>query len=287
MGNMSWLWFALLSAFSTSVVTPLNKKLTDNLSPVTILWLPGFLAIPIYVALILYFGLPTLNGQFGVILLGTVILEIISNLLVIYALKIEDISVVIPLLAISPAFAYFINIAFLQAPFNIFGILGICLVIVGAALVHLNFKKKRWGFKFSLGSILTILVSILWAFGTLGFVLGIKDSNLLSFVSAVNLITTILLIILDIFILKTVFPKKYIFHPINLSLTLFRFMSWIGEFSAVSMIAQPAYVGAVRKLDVLLSVVYGKLFWNEKHFWQKFFAGIVIIIGVSIIIFLG
>lgn len=284
---MSWLLLALLSALSASIVSPVRKLMLGNLRPITILWMQNFLVSPLYIILILYFGLPSLAGDFGIILAAIVLLEIISNLLLFYALKIEELSVVIPLLALSPAFAYFINIFLLNSPFNFYGITGIFLVVLGSFFVNLNFKEKKWGFKLSLGSFLSVIVAFLWAFGTAGIVIGIRSSNILSFVSAVNLLMTIILLGIDMIILKSAFPKDKIFKLPNLALNFFGLLSWVGEFTAVSMIAQPAYVSAIKKMDVFLSIIYGKLFWKEKHFLTKLLASFVIISGIIIIIFLG
>lgn len=282
---MTWLWFSLLSLFSGSLVSPLRKDLSSKISPLAILWIPGFLAIPIYIYLIFSEGLPTLNSLFGWYLLGTILIEIVSNLLLIYALKIEELSVVIPMLSLSSVFAYFLNILFLNSPFQLVGFIGVLLVVLGSVFAHAKFNKQGVNISFSFGSMVAILVALMWGFGSLGFILGIRNSNLLGFVSAVNLVVTVIILVLDIIILNNPFPKKTIFSLEGLSLTLLSFLAWVGEFSAAILISQPAYVTAVKRLDSLLNIIYGKVLWKEEHFKQKILGGVVMVVGILLIIF--
>jgi drug/metabolite transporter (DMT)-like permease len=283
---MLWFWYAVFSGFCSSLVSPIRKELSSRLSPITILWMPGLLAIPVYLFFIFWFGLPSLNGDFLWLLMGTILLEIVGNLLLIYALKIEDLSIVVPMLSLGPAFSYFINIVFLNSPFNTNGLIGVILIVFGSILAHAKINKKGINIKFSLGSTLALLVALIWSFGSVGFVVGIRSSSILGFVSAVNLIITVVLMLVDIVILGTKFPKKEIFKDTNLWLTSLSFFTWVGEFNSVALVSQPAYVGAVRRMDTLLNIVYGKFIWNEDRFYQKLIAGCFMIAGVLLIIFL-
>jgi len=283
---MLWFWYAIFSGFCSSLVSPIRKELSSRLSPITILWMPGLLAIPFYLFFILWFGLPSLNGDFLWLLMVTILLEIVGNLLLIQALKIEELSIVVPMLSLGPAFSYFINIILLNSPFNIYGLIGVILIVFGSILAHTKINKKGINLKFSLGSSLAILVALIWSLGSVGFVFGIRSANILGFVSAVNLIITVVLMLVDIVILGTNFPKKEILKPTNLWLTFLSFFTWVGEFNSVALVSQPAYVGAVRRMDTLLNIVYGKFIWKEDRFYQKLIAGCFMIAGVLLIIFL-
>ena len=283
---MPWFYFAMLSALANSIISPLKKDLSKKVDSLEVLWMPNLLSAPVYIALIFWQGLPSFTGNFLWYFLFTVIIESIAGLLIIYALKIDELSGVVPMLSLATVFSFFLNIFFLNSPFQTFGLIGVLLVISGSLIAHAKIKKNRLYLKFSLGSVLAIVVSILWAFGTIGIVLGIKSSNLLGFISALNLVIGVVIFLVDIVILGNPFPKKQMFKADNIWLATLSIVSWIAEFTAISLIAQPAYVSAVKRLDIILDIIYGRVLLKEVDFIQKIVAGTITVAGVLIIIFI-
>ncbi len=284
---MPWFYFAIFSAVCNSIVSPLKKDLADKVNSLAVLWMPNLISAPIYIAIIFWQGLPSFTGNFLWYFIASVIIESVANLLLIYALKIDELSSIIPLLSLATVFSFFLNIIFLNSPFQLLGLIGVFFVVFGSLIAHTKIKRDGLSFKFGLGSILAIIVSMLWSFGTVAMVLGIRNSNLFGFVSALNLTMGILIFIIDIVILNNAFPKKQIFRADSIWIAILSILSWISDFTAISLTSQPAYVSAIKRLDIILDIIYGKVLLKESGFAQKIIAGIITVLGVLIIIFLG
>lgn len=266
---MLWFWLALFSGLCTSVTSTLRKNLANKVSILSVLWLPGLLSSPILLVLIFWQGIPIFTPILLLNIIFTIVIEAASYFMLIYSLKIEEISTVTLFLALAPVIGYFVNILLLGSSFQLIGFIGVLSIIMGLILVTIIKSDNRFKVKFSKGVILAILVCILWAFGTVSFVTGIRSSSVLFFVSIVNIFTILLFMTLDLFFLKNTFSFKKLFTKQNFFLSSFSLLSLFSELTALSMINQPAYVAAVRKVDIIANVIYGKVFLKEKKFQKK------------------
>jgi uncharacterized membrane protein len=224
---MSWLFLALLSAFSLSTADALSKRAlrsTDgggagSTDDFVIVWVREGYALPFLVLALVFIPVPRLDGTFWLTLVVLLPLEIIALVLYVKAIRLSPLSLSIPFMAFSPVFIIFIAFFVLGEWPDRSGAAGILLIALGA--YFLNASASRYGplgpvkaiFK-EPGSVLMIAVAFIYSItSTLGKVAPVFFGFLYP------LVLTVPLTFLVIFKgqLKGVVSKPSAFLPIGLS----------------------------------------------------------------------
>ena len=182
------MWF-LLSTFSALFDGAKNlyaKKLTKHFDEYLLSFSTSIIIVLCLLPIILFLRIPNIGENFIFPLLITGIINTITLVLILKALKLTDISLVAPLFSLSPALLL-ITSPFIIGEFpSLFGLIGIFCILSGTYI--LNFKKK-----FSLepitsilknhGQKLTIVVTMLWAISSNFYKIGMENYPLFSLFS--------------------------------------------------------------------------------------------------------
>ncbi|MEK6949824.1 MAG: EamA family transporter, partial [Nanoarchaeota archaeon] len=134
---MLWVLYALLSAFSFATADAFTKKASDSDNYVLILS-RFFYGAPFVLLLLLFMPMPKVEYGFWLALAAIIPFEVLAWILYIKAIKISQISLVVPLLSFTPAFLVVISFLMLREIPTLIGFLGIALVVAGAYILNLK-----------------------------------------------------------------------------------------------------------------------------------------------------
>ena len=246
---MDWIVLSILAALLWSVVNVVDKyvisKFIDKLIvPVIITGAIGFVA-----SLVIFFTHGFLYLSLSNILLAIVagFLYILMNILYYNAIKIEEISKVVPLFFIAPIFILVIAAIFLGEVFTLPKYIGIFLLVFGAVLI----SSKKLSFNFGRAFWIMILAALVLAVNQVitKYLLNFADFwTVFAYIRIGAFIALLPAIIINIKTFKEIF-KKYGFKPFGLMIA--------GEslnFIGTICIALAAVTGFITLVNALSSV---------------------------------
>jgi len=149
---MSWILFSILAVIVWAIVNTVDKYVLTKLvrKPVILLMILGIIGLIASFLVYLFHGFSYLSHFNIALAFAAGILYIIGVLFYFKAVKIEEISRVIPLLYLSPLFVSILAAIFLGEIFTPIKYLGIFLLIIGAIFISsknsikISFGKAFW-----------------------------------------------------------------------------------------------------------------------------------------------
>jgi uncharacterized membrane protein len=203
------------------------------------------------------------------------------------AIKLSDLSITIPMVTFTPLFMLITSPIIVGEFPNIYGIMGIILIVAGSYI--LNFKEKRKGYLAPFkalvrekGPRLMLLVAFIWSITANFDKVGIENSSAFFWPVAVNAFITIG------FIPVVLIKSKGKTHQITknyktlLPIGLFHGLMIVFQMIAVSL-TLVAYVISIKRTSAALSVVFGSLFFKEKGLKERLLGSFIMIAGVVLI----
>jgi len=129
---MLWVLYALASAFSFATADAFTKKASDELDNYVLILSRFFYGAPVVLLLLLFIPMPKIEAGFWLALAAIIPFEVLAWILYVKAIRISQISLVVPLLSFTPAFLVAVSFIILGELPSLIGLLGIVLVVGGA-----------------------------------------------------------------------------------------------------------------------------------------------------------
>jgi drug/metabolite transporter (DMT)-like permease len=285
-----WALFALGAALLSSFNPILYKRMLENSSPLRVVWAVTLLGLPL-LGLLTFLQrpeLPEFDQVFLLAVLGSAGMNVAAHLASTQALKLEDVSVVTPLLIFSPVFTAIIAVAFLDETLSARGLFGITLVLTGAYWLNRS-SRTAWlaplkAFSLKPGVLLVLLAGLLWAVTPIlekTAILHTKPQNPLFAALAVN---GVLVLILTGLVFHREHPLRSLqAHKRELVLAgMIAGTAPILGYTAFSL-GPVGYVTTLFKFSTLLSVPWSALFLKERGLSQRAPATLLMVIGAILI----
>lgn len=285
---MIWFFLTLCSAFFESLVNVLSKKGMEEIDEYIIAWSFFILSVPFLGVALWFFGLPEEIGKnfwWALIICST--LGALAMILYMKALKASEISLTVPMIAFTPLFILVTSPVIIGEFPNIFGFLGVVLIVLGA--YSLNLKERSKGILgpikalFSkMGPKIMLVAAMIWSITANFDKVGILNSSPIFWSFSVISLTAI---ILTPFAIGSVFKQKKALKK-NYLLLLF-----IGIFSALTIIMQMvaveltlvAYVIAIKRTGIIMTAVMGYFIFKEKNIKERLLGAGIMMIGIVFI----
>ena len=218
-----------------------------------------------------------------------ILISLFSALLFLKAIKQSDLSLTIPLLSLSPLFSSFFSFFFLDEKLSYFQYIGVFSIIFGTLVLYS--KKITFGEILKSFKVLVInnsaksmiVVSLIWSLTPVLDKLCLEHSS----INIHGLIQSFGLVILLIFLLK---KEKYEFLSLkkNWGLILITILTGIIatvlQFYAILFNYVPIMETIKRSIGQLSSVLFGKLFFEEKITKPKILGVLILSVGVYYIL---
>ena len=284
---MLWVLYSLLSAFSWATADVFTKK-ASNVDDY-ILVLSRFLyGAPFVLLLLLFTSIPKLDTVFWIVLSIDIPLEILSFILYTKAIRISPLSLVVPLISLTPVFLVFTSFVILRELPTIIGFFGILLVVAGAYILNLKSFSKGILEPFKSifrekGCVLMIIAAFLFSIvANLSKILVQKSSPL--FYGALYLVVmAISLLIISFFISrKNIVQLKSNFRDL-LPIGLFFGLMVIFHNFAIRLVIVP-YMVSIKRTSSIFSVLYGWFLFKEKNIPVRLIGALIMLIGAGLIV---
>ncbi len=284
---MLWLVFAFLTAFFESMKDVFSKKSLKNIDEYVVAWSLRFFALLLLLPLLFFVEIPKIGEQFWFALFVSGILNSIATILYMKAIKFSELSLTVPMVAFTPLFLLITSPLILGEFPGVFGLAGVLLIVLGSYV--LNIKEKRNGylapFKALLrerGPRLMLTVAFIWSICGNFDKIGVLNSSPVLWSIVIN--AFIALCMLPVLFFKSRGNIKQI--PANLPgllpIGLFGGLMYICQMTAFSL-TLVAYVISIKRLSVVLGVVFGGLIFKEEKIKERLLGAAIMVLGVLFI----
>jgi uncharacterized membrane protein len=292
-----WFFLALASAIFYAFRGILEKKVIHHTNKYVLGFAIRFFALPFFFlpflfAPSLFIPLSDLPLQFWIAVFTVcIICTPLETIFYYEALKEEEVSLVVPILSLSPVVTLILSIFILKELPNLYGILGIILIVFGIYALKLGHAREGilqplHHLRNSRGVRLMFLVLLSLGFGSIIDKIGVTSSNAYMYTLIHYIILSLSLFLIAFFKakphLKEVVTFRKEFSAIGFIVALYTLPYMIALASSYA-----SYVVAIRSVSVLLTIIFAYLFFKEKNIKQKIFAAILIILGLICIKALG
>jgi drug/metabolite transporter (DMT)-like permease len=286
------LWFpiALCCAFFTACCDAISKRIMLTSDE----WLTGgillTLASLMLTPVLFYVDLRPVTSEGAILLAVTLPLEALAYYMFLSAIRMSALSLVAPLLAFTPAFTIVTASLLLGESIGAWGLCGVSIVTLGAYI--LNVDPSRFSLLGPVRMILSdpgarrmLLVSAIWSvtsalgkkgaliFGSLqyGFILTAMIGGLFLLIGTCRIKLTG--VHMD-------FDNRLVFFFILGA--IFMALQEITHFVSISM-APVAYMISVKRLSMIIAVIFGWRFFDERNVVNRLAGASIMLLGVFII----
>lgn len=288
---MTWLIFGILTAFFEAIKDVFSKQNLKKNDEYVVAWsLASFSAV--FLTPFLFFIEipqlnPQLNPQFWIALSIGGSINAVTVILYIKAIKLSDLSLTVPLVALTPLFMLLTSPLIVGEYPNFFDYIGIFLIVTGSYL--LNIKEKSQGylapFKALLhqpGPKLMLIVAFLWSITSNFDKIGVQNSSPIFWLF--SLFTTMSLLLLPVLLNKTPNPSRKIMQQLPMLATM-GFVNALGVIFQMQALTMTLVVQviAVKRTSVLMGVLFGHFIFKEKDIQQRLLGAAIMIVGVFFI----
>ncbi|MEG4445922.1 EamA family transporter [Microcoleus sp. AT9_B5] len=284
---MTWLIFGILTAFFEAVKDVFGKQNLKKSDEYVVAWSLSFFSVIFLIPWVLYTGIPPLNSQFWLALLIGGSINAVTALLYIKAIKLSDLSLTLPLVALTPLFMLVTSPLIVGEYPNFFDCIGILLIVSGSYLLNIKEKSKGYlaPFKALLdepGPKLMLIVAFLWSITSNFDKIGVKNSYPIFWLF--SLFGTMTVLLLPVLLHKTPNPGQKILKQLPM-------LAAMGFFNAIGVIFQMqaltltlvVQVIAIKRTSVLMGVLFGHFIFKEKDIQQRLLWAGIMILGVLFI----
>ncbi|MEG4228011.1 EamA family transporter [Microcoleus sp. N9_B2] len=284
---MTWLIFGILTAFFEAVKDVFGKQNLKKSDEYVVAWSLSFFSVIFLIPWVFSTEIPALNSQFWLALLIGGSINAVTALLYIKALKVSDLSLTVPLLALTPLFMLVTSPLIVGEYPQFFDYIGILLIVAGSYLLNIKDKSKGYlaPFKALLdepGSKLMLIVAFLWSIAGNFDKIGVTNSHPIFWVF--SLFGTMSVLLLPVLLHKTPNPGRQIFKQLPM-------LAAMGFFNAIGIIFQMqaltltlvVQVIAIKRTSVLMGVLFGHFIFKEKDIQQRLLGAGIMILGVLFI----
>lgn len=304
---MFWALLSGIGACSDAAYYIVNKKFLRSVQP-DLLAAAGFLCTGIFLlAISLARGIPALGQDFFLAVGLDCAINVIGTTLAFRALKSTDISLAVPMLSFTPLFLVLTAFVMLGEIPSLAGMAGIVIIVLGSYILntaaeHTSLLDPFRAMVSHPGILAMFIVSFLYAIA-IGFDKMVVLNSDIVFGSAV-VFSILGLVFLGIFILKSAMhrtdlsapaaptPGEPVQNTAGSPRDILGAGILIGVLLTIEAVAINAayldqivpYVSAIKRLSIIITVLYGTLIFRETGIRQRVSGAVLMVCGVVLIL---
>ncbi len=283
-----WIFPALGASISDAVHNLYIKKQTLRLDALSVSWIRSLWIAILLSPLIFFFPASPAPLFWGILFVRTT-LDTVATVLYVNSIKQSDLSVALPLIALSPLFIVIIDFFITGATPSLAGFFGILLIVAGTYIIHIEKGDKNLFAPFiniykDKGSRMMLGVSIIWSITSTIHTIAIKQSNPY-FYAGVSGIAIIFFLTVFMFFKggfksqdfesSSAIPKNIVPGVLGATAQLFQFIA--------QSFAPAAYVIAIKRTSILFSSLLGGFVLKE-NIKNRIFPTLLVLLGIFLII---
>lgn len=284
---MIWLWLSLLSAITSSIRDIKLKQRSMNISSIVICGALSFFTFVLLLPIAATFeSLPSITEALPFAIASGAMLAL-GWLFYSKAMKLSDISLIAPLRPLSILYILLAGQVFLDEKFSLQGILGVCLVLIGAYVINTTSGNRdiiaplRNLFSHK-GQRLMLVATFCFGLCATFEKIGINLSSPLYFSCLENFIAALIIAVILVWQtnLRLEIFKEHWKQLFSLSLV----NSLMFAVQSIAMLLAPAaYVVSIKSFNVVLTTAFGGQFFDEEHLFRRSIASAITISGIFLI----
>jgi len=284
---MNWIILSILTALFSALKDIWSKFLFGSSDDVLVqAFFLSAIPAPIFGIMVCFNGMPPIGENFIFALVAGSMLNIVAVISYLKAVKESDISLVVPLVALSPIFMLMTSPLILGEMPDKVGSIGILLIVIGTYMLNIK-REKGFFYPFKAlwhdnGARYMLLTALIWSISANFDKMGVINSSPIFWGFSIELGIATLIFILMLYNIgehKTEIIKN--FGSLSILGTLHGAMIFFQMF-AVS-VTLVAYVIAIKRISVLIVVIAGYLFFREKGIKERIIGSILMIMGFILI----
>jgi len=137
-----WFYAALSMALISGIYTILSKHALKKIDPIVLYWATILFSTPFIIPFVIRSGIPELNFKFYVGVIASVIFYSVSKIIFNKIIQKNDLSLVYPIISLSPIFALIFSIIILSESYTLTQFLAISITLLGAYVLNISSIKK-------------------------------------------------------------------------------------------------------------------------------------------------
>lgn len=282
-----WILFASLNPVTEAIRSMYAKKASKHVHPLILGMTKNIIPMLLFVPMLFFIDVKW-NAGFWIGVTGSGIINTIAAVYYMKAISEGDLSEVMPMLSFTPLFMLITSPIMVGEFPNIFGLIGIVLIVGGSYLLNYRDMKgdilkpfkslvKNRGTRFML------IVAVIWSLSSNFDKISIENSSVIQHIAFVNAMIVISLTIL--IVIKGVYVKES-FLKARKDLIMasgFTTLSFVFHMTAVSM-TLVAYVVALKRMSGVISVMLGHFFLQEANMQKRLLGSSLMFAGVLFIV---
>lgn len=285
-------FLAFLTAIFEASRVAITKHSLKSVDEYFLAWAMRGLALILLLPLLFIYPTPQFGEKFWLAVVLIALLNTTSTVVYLKAIKLSQISLTAPILAFSPVFLLLTTPFILGERPNAAGLIGVILIVLGTYL--LNLQKKHLSLLAPIKALLVdpgvrlmLVVAFIWSLEANVHKIGIANSSVpfwtvVQFIGPCTLLTVLML-------RQSTRVKPVVSGKAWQILLVIGLLTGLGQLAQTQSLALilAVYSIAIKRLSILLTIVFGWLFFKETDIKKRFLAASVMIVGVILISFLG
>jgi drug/metabolite transporter (DMT)-like permease len=284
---MTWLILTSCSAFAVSTRDALIKRWFSDLNSYEMVLCPLLVGLPFFIAAWFLIAIPRLDWVFWASTAVALPLDALALLLYMEAIRVSPLSLTIPFLAFTPVFILATGDLFLKEAPNIEGICGTLATFAGSYVLNLNPSYKSLVYPFKAiarerGSRLMLIVAFIYSITSVLGKAAVMHSSPVFF--ALTYLPALTIVLLASFsLLKKVSWACLRTRAVSgLAVGSMYLLEALSQFMAIPLV-KVAYLISIKRMAILISVLYGGIFFREKPIAFRLAGACLMVAGAVVI----
>ena len=280
-----WILFGLLSAFSLATNNALLKKVFAKHNEYLVTWLAYLVATILLLATLPVTPIPRIDLEFYGSISIALPLEIVAIILYIKALKSSPLSLTLPFLSLTPVFLIGVSYLLVGEKVSALGALGIVCITIGGYTLNIREFKKGIFQPFAAifrerGSVYMIVVAFIYSITASLGKKAITHSSPIFFAIIYWTGFFLLLTPVTLYITKKEWKlvRRAEIAKAAILPGIWEFVATISYVVGLSL-TKVAYLISVRRLAVLIGVLYGFILFKESGIGERFLGASLMLAG--------
>ena len=284
---MYWTLLAVMAAIAAASRDAWMKRYFSGLSACEMALCPLLFSVPLFLLGLFFVEIPDLDSIFWLTLVIAVPIELLAVVCYMQAIKTSPLSLTVPFLAFSPVFVLATGNLILHESPNPTGVLGTLCIVAGSYVLNLNRASGDFGYPIraiirTRGPLLMIFVALLYGVNSALGKQILLHSSPIFFAMSFSLIIT-LVFSSALLISKQVSIQNLVKMPLKGFISGLLYFAEVVAHCLALPLVMVAYLISIKRLSILISVVYGWLIFKEEHLAYRFSGAMLMAIGAIIV----
>ncbi|WP_028584429.1 DMT family transporter [Desulfogranum mediterraneum] len=284
---MIWFTLALVTALASASQDSWVKYKFSSYSTAEMLAFPMLYSLPLLGVALFWVTIPQLDRTFWWCFLVSLPLNGVAFFLHMRAIQISPLSLTLPYLSFTPAFMFGTGFLFLGELPNLWGAVGVGIIVTGSYVLNINpsgytlLAPFRSLFK-ERGSMIMLLVAVMYSLAAVLGKKAILHSSVLFFTLFFFLsLNSLTLLVMELSVKGRVARVLSRPGPGSIAGVLF-FTHLICHGWAISL-TKAVYMISIKRMSILFGVLYGGIFFAEENLWYRLTGTALMVAGATLI----